>query len=241
MVERFFWRDHDLPPEERTIDGRFPEGIRGYQAWRRLVHSVADDPFGGRPESLRSAFDTFLAAVDEDAQPRLSTCCLFISHRMNDVNNALHIARVATQCGYDYWLDIHDPTLTRANRIQLSSPAKEVLIAAIIEIALLNVTNVIALHTNRSAGSKWIPYELGRAKTRLVHSDRAAGWYHPSSLANSRAEYMYLVEATTTDAEIRGWLSRAPRSRLGQSQCVLRPEVERLWKYGDHPPPMDPP
>jgi hypothetical protein len=54
---------------------------------------------------------------------------------MNDVNNALHIAWVATQCGCDYWLDVHDPRLIAANRAPLLSPAQEIVIAAIIEIA----------------------------------------------------------------------------------------------------------
>jgi hypothetical protein len=240
-VERFFWRDRDLPPGERTIERRFPDAVRGYQAWQELVLSVNEDPFGERPEFLRLAFDTFLVGADGDTRPRLPTCCLFVSHRMNDVNNALHIAWVATQCGYDYWLDVHDPRLIAANRTPLASPAQEILIAAIIEIALLNVTHVIALQTHRSAGSKWIPYELGRAKTRLAHSDQAAGWYYPSALAKSRAEYMHLVDTTTTDAEIRAWLTRPRRSRPGQSQCGLRDERHRRWKYGDDEPPLDPP
>ena len=116
-MERFFWRDRDPPPEERTIERRFPETVRGYEAWRALARAVDEDPFGERPEFLRSAFDTFLVAANGDTRPLPPTCCLFISHRMNDVNNALHIAWVATQCGYDYWLDVHDPKLLAANRV----------------------------------------------------------------------------------------------------------------------------
>jgi hypothetical protein len=240
-VERFFWRDRDPPPEERTIERRFPETVRGYEAWWALARAVDEDPFGERLEFLRSAFDTFLVGANGDTRPLPPTCCLFISHRMNDVNNALHIAWVATQCGYDYWLDVHDPRLLAANRVPLSSPAQEILIAAIIEIALLNVTHVVALQTNRSLGSQWIPYELGRAKTRHVYSDQAAGWYYPSALANSRAEYMHLVETTTSDAEIRAWLTRPRPSRPDQSPCSLRGAGDRKWKYGDHEPPLDPP
>jgi hypothetical protein len=203
-----------------------------------LVHGLSDGSYREEPDSLRSAFDDFLAEANEGPRPKDSTCCLFISHRMNDVGNALHIAWLATQSGYDYWLDVHDPKLAAANNAPLSSPAQEILIAAIIEIALLNVTHVVAIHTSRSAGSKWIPYELGRAKARLVYSDQAAGWYYPSTLRQSRVEYMHLVRETTTDAEIQGWLSSSRGMCQQKGDCVLT--NDRTWKYGAGVPPLVP-
>ena len=194
-----------------------------------------------RPEFLRSAFDTFLVGANGDTRPLPPTCCLFISHRMNDVNNALHIVGVATQCGYDYWLDVHDPRLLAANKVPLSSPAQEILIAAVIEIALLNVTHVVALQTNRSLGSQSFPTSLDGQRPGSSFPNRTAGWYYPSVLANSRAEYMHLVETTTSDAEIRAWLTRPRPSRPDQSPCSLRGAGDWKWKYGDHEPPLDPP
>ncbi|MDQ2963251.1 MAG: toll/interleukin-1 receptor domain-containing protein [Pseudomonadota bacterium] len=93
-----------------------------------------------------------------------------MSHRRDDVDYAERIAYLAAQRGLQYWLDIHDPALAAANRAGLPSPAKEVLIAAVIEMGLLNSTHVIAVHTKNSDGSKWIPYELGRVKQRRLFS-----------------------------------------------------------------------
>src|SRR5262249_24349779 len=141
------------------------------------------------------------------------TCCLFISHRQSDVDSALHIAWIGTNTGYDYWLDVHDPTVLAVNRSQLASPAKDVIVAAIVEIALLNATHVIALHTENSAGAKWIPYELGRAKDRLVYSDQAAGWFAQKIKIGSCGEYVHLVKQTRTAAEIHNWLSNTHAKR----------------------------
>ena len=228
-MERFSWRD----AEELTIDRRYRGGVRGYRAWMRLVHRLSEGGYSEQPGFLGSAFDDFLAAANEDTQSKNLTCRLFVSHRMNDVNNALHIAwgRHAKRIRLLARYPRSDP--------RCSDPAKEILIAAIIEIALLNVTHVLAMHTSFSAGSKWIPYELGRAKTRLVYSDQAAGWYYPSTLSKSRAEYMHLARETTTDAEIQAWLSSSRRLGREQGQCV--PTSNRTWKYGAHPPPLDPP
>jgi hypothetical protein len=226
-VERFFWRD----AQERRLDERFSVGTIGYHAWRRLVRTIYDV----RPEAPAavwySAFDEFRRTVAEQEPSKPQTCCLFVSHRMADLNNALHVAWVATQCGYDYWLDVHDPVLIGLSSIAIPSPAKDILIAAIIEMALLNVTHVIALHTQYSIGSKWIPYEFGRAKDRILHSVQAAGWFDRHTPPSSCGEYVHLAEQAKTSADIRAWLSRA-------RQNVCEPSNAKRWPHGG-PPPLD--
>jgi hypothetical protein len=159
------------------------------------------------------AFQTFLnalGAVNLQAQPTGSQCRVFASHRQADWPKAERVAYLATQAGFEYWLDIHDPSLAAANRAGLPSPAKEILIAAIIEIGLLNSTHVLALHTANSAGSKWIPCELGRAKQRRVFSSRACGWFDPSATAPVAGEYTFLAVRTHSDAEFQHWLRHQP-------------------------------
>ena len=102
-----------------------------------------------------------------------------MSHRKSDVEIADRIAYLAaTQCGYGYWLDVDDPVLNYVNAtdVSIASPVREMLIAAIIEMGLLNSTHFIAAITWNSAGSKWIPYEFGRAKRRQLYSVYSASW-----------------------------------------------------------------
>lgn len=234
-MQRYSWLEHEAdPPRER-----FPEGVRGRLAWAALFEDVSY----GWPQGLEylgRAFDRFLEQIEAEPLPPPSTSCVFVSHRKDDLNNALHVAWVADQCGYDTWLDAWDLKLRAALGGPLPSPAQEILIAAIIEVALLNATHVVALYTRRSPGSLWIPYELGRAKARSIRSDQAAGWYYPAALAGSRAEYMHLVEATTSDGEIRSWLWRSRQPAPGETPCALQPEENRRWKPEDTPPPLDP-
>jgi hypothetical protein len=239
-MEKFFWRE----TANRAAEDRYPEGLPGTEAWRVLVSQISR----GEPDGYGEAFDSFLANLDResraspplldmDDQPR-ATCCLFISHRQNDVNNALHIAWIATQAGYDYWLDIHDPTLIALAGGQIPSPAKDILLAAIIEIALLNSTHVVALHTKHSIGSlpnnlsKWIPYELGRAKVRQICSDQAACWFDKHTPVSTCGEYVHLTKHTSTGADIAGWLATAHQRR-----CLLN--STKIWPHGP-PPPLDP-
>jgi len=124
------------------------------------------------------------------------------------------VARTVTNTGRDYWLDIHDPTLRWANTkvVSLGSVAGAILLAAIIEIALLNSTHVIALHTTNSAGSAWIPYELGRAKARKIFSSQAAGWFDPPNISPSGCpEYVHLAHQTASHRDVEDWLMKRGR------------------------------
>ena len=143
---------------------------------RNRVHRLLADYAGERPLS----------------QPRV-----FVSHRMADVPYAERIAWLASRkAGLEYWLDVHDPVLRLASAaLPPGRPVYAITVAAIIEMALLNCTHVIAAHTpppNTSwRPSQWIPYELARAKKAgSVISRQAAGWFHPQvHPPESRGEY----------------------------------------------------
>jgi hypothetical protein len=203
----------------------YPESVPGWKAWRELVKEVSGPPL--EDYRRREVFNTFLAKLDRVRLPDPPTCCLFVSHRRDDVNDAVHIASRAKQAGYEYWLDILDPTLTRLNDGSvIPSPAKDILLAAAIEIGLLNSTHVIAMHTQHSIPnttlpkwhtqhsigpqitlSKWIPYELGRAKARQIRSEQAACWFDQKTKPEDCGEYVYLVLHTRTDPDIDNWLN----------------------------------
>jgi hypothetical protein len=193
-----------------VVEGRF-EGLLGYRAWRDLIEIIANSE--ARDRELFIAFDYFLRAIDL-LDRNLVKDCVFISHRQSDWSLAEDVARTVTNTGRDYWLDIHDPTLQWANgRItSLGNVAGAILLAAIIEIALLNSTHVIALHTINSAGSTWIPYELGRAKARKIFSSQAAGWFDPPKILPSGCpEYVHLAHQTFSHQDVEDWLMKQGR------------------------------
>jgi len=131
---------------------------------------------------------------------------LFISHRMVDYGYAERIAWLASEHGWDYWLDVHDPGLAAINSRLLSPQSQALAVALIIEVALLNCTHVLATITENSPGSAWIPYEYGRVKPNLVASQLAACWLHPFH-AITPAEYMNLGPILRDERAIRHWLS----------------------------------
>jgi hypothetical protein len=114
------------------------------------------------------ALETFLGAMEERRHTVKKNPRIFISHKLHTKDNAYaeRVAYLATLERLDYWLDLHDPVLLRANRQPFTGPQKAVLIAGIIEIALLNCTSVIAVHTDVSAQSKWIPDPIPSAVIR---------------------------------------------------------------------------
>lgn len=171
---------------------------------------------------LRRAFDQFLDAIDREKFNRQRMLmgktlpsCLFISHRSTDAAIAERVACIAQEHQYDYWLDIHDPSLGVLNRFNGAFPStlRSILIAATIEIGLLNSTNVIALWSSRASGSDWIPYEYGRAK-KLYHFPKglwtpsAAMWIEDGVMP---PEYSFLARTFRTEFALRQWLGGTVR------------------------------
>lgn len=190
----------------------------GVVAWKAFVRDLLDNR-NLLPEPDRRALAKFIQALVGFRRP-LSQPRVFISHRMNAAAYGERIAWLSSRkAGMDYWLDVHDPTLILATAALPNHPRYAAIIAAIIEMALLNCTHVIAAHTPTNPPtaqwipSQWIPYELGRAKSRHVRSTQAAGWF-PSAVRppQSRGEYVLLAEICTSDDEVKAWLKReAPR------------------------------
>jgi hypothetical protein len=158
-------------------------------------------PPGIGPEDLheedawKDILDGFIEDAWKDAEKkRRPSCCVFVSRKQQDVAHAERIAYRATEAGFDHWLDVHDPTLVLVQySLQPTDPRLPILIAATIEIGLLNSSHVIAVHTSSSAASKWIPYEIGRVKDRRLRSTRAAGWLEPTLQLSACGEYVRLA------------------------------------------------
>lgn len=218
----FHWRDHD----ERPLQDRFDPETLGYPTWRRFLDALLGP---NRPEMYRALapdewrlaiFANFLNALDADvpqsaAAKMRSDPIVFVSHQRSDVAEAERIAHLARNHGIDYWLDVHDPVLRLANRtIPKEDLLYPIIIAAIIEMALLNSTHLIAVHSVNSMNSKWVPYELGRIRDRHIWSLNTGGWFHPRIDPRQCGDYVHLSLITLGgEYVVTSWLQNWARGR----------------------------
>lgn len=214
-MSQFDWRK--APPnslerfEEPSFLERFEEA-RGRKQWRWLVEQVLllidrAEP-RGRYGELRALLEEYFRQLDSIAQPaQAPTCCVFISHKSCDVKFADWIARIVVERGFDHWLDVENPTLKAVTGAPITSPYYETLVAALVEIALLNSTHLIAVHTARSHTSMWVPYEIGRAKSRRIFSSPVSGWFQPGKVEPKAGEYNYLMPRLRYRRHITHWLA----------------------------------
>lgn len=123
-----------------------------------------------------------------------------------------HRSERATRAGVYYWLDLHDASLQTLGRASLPLAVQSVLIAATIEIALLNCSHVIG-----------VPYEFGRVKHRYLLSTQAASWWHPKVTSATVGEYVHLGVRAATEGEIDNWLAK---------ECPSPPPRRVPWQRG---------
>jgi hypothetical protein len=99
---------------------------------------------------------------------------------------------------------------------------------AIIEMALLNCTRVLAIMTHRVHGTMWMPYEYGRVKDSSLLDLRAAAWFEPAMQPANVPEYFHLGSKLTTETGIRNWC------HLGRRSAKM-PTPSQPWPHGATP------
>jgi hypothetical protein len=205
-VIRFDWRQ----VESRGLADRFDGSVEDPRPWKELVRRLSDlpsDPHGleaACEQALRRFLEEIPTAVMASVKP-----CVFISHQRNDADKGERVACLVEHHAIDSWLDVHDPTLALVNQLPPNDPRRAALVAAIVEIALLSSTHVIALMTAYSAQSKWVPYELGRAKARRIASPQAAIWLASGQTVAHCGDYVLLTVVTRDEPAVARWLATA--------------------------------
>lgn len=237
-MAQFDWRD----AVETTLLQRFrppePRGqVRGLAEWQifieRLLSLILQPISLETYIELHRIFDGYTEALDV-VQRKLPPpeCCVFVSHKRCDVADAERIAWIVVQQGFDYWLDVHDPVLPHVAGAPIPSPFKETIVAAIVEMALLNATHLIAVHTPNSHTSMWVPYEIGRTKSRDIWSSQVSGWFQPQSSGGAAViagEYTHLMERLASKPDIDRWLAS---QKTNQPGCCTLP-----WRGWPRSPP----
>ncbi|MBI2716222.1 MAG: toll/interleukin-1 receptor domain-containing protein [Rhizobiales bacterium] len=204
MPKIFDWRDHENDSDYRQ---RYDGVLGELRPWYDLVDALREGP--GERTRL-NLFEKFLEDIPGAVQSKRKTC-VFISHRKHDTDKAERIVCLADHHNLDYWVDVHSPALRYVNnKLKRGDPLRSILIAAVIEIALLCCTHVIAVHTTNSLKSRWVPYELARAKARQIRSTQAAGWFETGQNWKTCGYYVQLAVMANSEADVMGWLASVP-------------------------------
>ncbi len=186
--------------EDAPWNRRYPKRARGYSEW----NSLFEFEFGG-DEWISQARTLFRSGLLLHAQRPMNKT-VFISHRRTDVaeaRKAAHVLRNRRPNPVDVWLDVEDPVLTAFGNYPGRKTIVEMLVTAlVIEMALLNSSHVLAIFTDKTPGSLWVPYEYGRVKTKRLHS------YEAASLrlgGPRRPEYMLLGPELSSVNYLNHW------------------------------------
>jgi hypothetical protein len=193
---------------------RFPDNtwISGVAEWRAGIDSIAF--------TNTQTAQLWLSRIRGAARMAGATVCprVFVSHKQADKDAALRVAWLAGQEGFDYWLDIIDlnPSLNKQVqkleaklRRKLDAFELSVITAAVIEMALLNCTHVLAVMTFNTAASRWVPYEYGRTKDKTAVATGASCWWDKTTLPKADLpEYVHLADVHENEADIRDWFKR---------------------------------
>jgi len=202
------WFDFATAP----LHERFPASwtwLAGAQQWATGASQLAfTDPDAAR----RWLNNIRRAPAKPKPCPRV-----FVSHRQADQDAALRVAWLAWGKGFDYWLDIVNLNPAHNQQIKMLETSlgrpltpfeKSVLLAAMIEMALLNCTHVIAVMTLQTAGSQWVPYEYGRMKDTSLLNKHTACWWDTTSLPQTDLpEYVHLAGVHEKENDILAWFS----------------------------------
>ncbi|MGC4086187.1 MAG: hypothetical protein QM736_29705 [Vicinamibacterales bacterium] len=100
-----------------------------------------------------------------------------------------------------------------ANTSALPPPIKTLLIAGIIEMALLNSSHLLSLQTTNALGSRWLPVSSsGRAKERRALATNAVSWFEKGIGPGQAGNYLWLGTCAFTESALEQWLNRTGRT-----------------------------
>jgi hypothetical protein len=218
-VNDYNWYEFQNVP----LAARFPDNnwLSGVQEW---VAGLADLTSGNMDVNRQSALQWLDQIRRAPLKPGSQTCPrVFVSHKQIDKDCALRVAWLAGEEGFDYWIDVIDldpvlnPQITKLRQtIQTNlgrslTPFEEsVLLAAIIEMGLLNCTHVLAVMTSNTTPSRWVPYEYGRMKRKTLHGAGTSCWWDTTSLPQEEdlPEYAHLAAVHPKEQDIRDWFNK---------------------------------
>jgi hypothetical protein len=210
MTSFFYQRSEvDFWSRYRTA-ADFARGIKQWKLGRELFEDRAferpDEPLSLEfMQARRRWLNGIRRAVTPNFPFRLFPPCprVFVSHKQEDGDLALKIAKAIHMSGIDVWVDIID--LPSGAPASPKTRNEALLIAGMIEMALINCTHLIAVMTEHTAPSRWVPYEYGRMKDDPPAQLTVSAWRDHSAPRDTFAEYMLLAPIFETRSELKTW------------------------------------
>lgn len=183
---------------------RYPAWCRGGEQW---VHQSYDNngnwnppnlpPPTRLPERVSLPLSQQLSQIAYLRRPRV-----FVSHRRKDLGYADRITYLADQAGFYFWLDaVNLPPPAVIKKMSARTFAWR------IEMALLNCSHVVAVYTDRTKGSTWVPYEYGRVKEPVLSSMECCTWLYVNQ--NTYVpEWVQLNAVCLSERQLINWFRR---------------------------------
>ena len=209
------WLDYDSGSIEWNDSVRYPTRAIGSAEWTALPDLSELSPEDRELKAIR-----WLRKLQSSSPPSRRCPRIFIAHLAADRLAALKMARIVSECGFHFWLDVLD---AQVKRLAGLTPAIETMVttSAVIEMAMLNCTHVIAIKQ-----SPWIDYAFGRIRTRAAYLSQAGVWPGPGS---------GLGRCVVDKAAIQDWLNAEFGMTLGCPRRVAVSWPERAEITSDLP------
>jgi hypothetical protein len=81
-------------------------------------------------------------------------------------------------------------------------------VALQIEMALLNCSHIVAVYTDNTPGSTWVPYEYGRVKEPVLSSTKCCTWFCIRNANTIQPEWLELNEKRHQEKLLTKWFER---------------------------------
>jgi hypothetical protein len=134
--------------------------------------------------------------------------CIFISHKTEDKKDAADLAKYIEEAGIDVFFDANDENLN--NPEVLKNPAR---VTAAINNALSKSTHMIAVVSNKTKESWWVPYEIGFAAKNNSGSESIRALFI-KGFTQQTPEYLDIIRKIKSTDDLDSFLktvSNTPR------------------------------
>jgi hypothetical protein len=151
--------------------------------------------------------------------------CIFISHKKEDKTEASKLADYIKDSGIDIFFDANDENLN--NPEVLKNP---VLVTNAINDALSKSTHMIAVISNKTKESWWVPYEIGFATKNYSGSNSIRALFI-KGFTQQTPEYLEIVKKIKSTSELDTFL----KSIADTPRLLNENTFKTFSQYTGHP------
>ncbi len=155
--------------------------------------------------------------------------CVFISHKSTDTEVAAAIAAYIKDCGIDVYIDVNDEGLQIASQ---NNDSQE--IVSHIQKGLRLSTHVLALISDDTKESWWVPYEIG-------YGDKAGKEISSMLLEQDEVDnfpdYLKISRRLFSIADFMDFITKLKRKKAGDvvisetAESLRLPDINKVSKY----------